>query len=139
MSAVTFVRARKGGTCAREFFHPNQISPGDIVAVTTHFPSDETVRDFGAPPFTRTRACEWCVIRDALHDAHRNEWGLHRFKDRHGDLWVFGADGLMHTPETAPFPYEHVKRKWGPLRIIDMEGVRPAVSHPNGRSGDEGN
>lgn len=24
----------------------------------------------------------------------------------------------MHTPETAPFPREHVEKKWGPLRLI---------------------
>lgn len=36
--------------------------------------------------------------------------------DRHGDVWRLGADGLMHTPETAPFPREHVEKKWGPLR-----------------------
>lgn len=37
--------------------------------------------------------------------------------DKQGDVWRLGDDGLMHTPETAPFPREHVERKWGPLRI----------------------
>lgn len=36
--------------------------------------------------------------------------------DRQGDVWTEGDDGLMHTPETAPFPRDHVERKWGPLR-----------------------
>lgn len=36
--------------------------------------------------------------------------------DRDGDVWTLGADGLMHTPETRPFPREHVEKKWGPLR-----------------------
>lgn len=36
-------------------------------------------------------------------------------RDRHGDIWTLGDDGLMHTPETAPFPREHVEKKWGPL------------------------
>ena len=26
--------------------------------------------------------------------------------DRQGDVWRVGEDGLMHTPETAPFPRE---------------------------------
>ena len=37
--------------------------------------------------------------------------------DRQGDVWRVGEDGLMHTPETAPFPREHVEKKWGPLRL----------------------
>ena len=37
------------------------------------------------------------------------------WRDRHGDIWTLGDDGLMHTPETAPFTREHVERKWGPL------------------------
>lgn len=35
--------------------------------------------------------------------------------DKQGDVWTLGADGLMHTPETAPFSREHVEKKWGPL------------------------
>lgn len=38
--------------------------------------------------------------------------------DRHGDVWREGTDGLMHTPETRPFPREHVEKKWGPLRPV---------------------
>lgn len=38
--------------------------------------------------------------------------------DCHGDHWRLGSDGLMHTPETRPFPLDHVERKWGPLRLI---------------------
>lgn len=37
------------------------------------------------------------------------------WRDRHGDVWVLGEDGLMHSRETAPFPREHVEKKWGPL------------------------
>jgi hypothetical protein len=44
-------------------------------------------------------------------------------RDRHGDIWMLGADGLMHTPETAPFPLEHVERKWGPLVPISAAGA----------------
>lgn len=39
--------------------------------------------------------------------------------DKHGDVWTLGLDGLMHTPETAPFPLEYVKKKWGPLRPVE--------------------
>lgn len=38
--------------------------------------------------------------------------------DKHGDVWVPGDDGLLHTPETAPFPAEYVERKWGPLEPV---------------------
>lgn len=38
--------------------------------------------------------------------------------DRHGDVWTPRADGLWETPETAPFPWEHVARKWGPLHPV---------------------
>jgi protein gp37 len=43
--------------------------------------------------------------------------------DRHGDVWEFGADGLMHTAETAPFPREHVERKWGPLKSLSKKAA----------------
>lgn len=43
--------------------------------------------------------------------------------DNQGDIWVLGADGLMHTYETAPFTREFVEKKWGPLRpVSDREG-----------------
>ena len=125
MPSTKYVRARYGGTCSAEFFHPNRISPGDTTRVTTQFPRDEAVLWFGAAPFARSRVCQWCVIREAEQDARRNEYGLLQFRDKHGDVWVFGADGLMHTPETRPFGYEYVQRKWGPLRVCGTEGVRP--------------
>jgi hypothetical protein len=37
------------------------------------------------------------------------------WRDRQGDVWTLGTDGLMHTPETAPFHREYVEEKWGPL------------------------
>lgn len=40
-------------------------------------------------------------------------------RDRHGDYWTEGDDGLLHSAETAPFPREHVERKWGPLVEAD--------------------
>lgn len=39
-----------------------------------------------------------------------------RWIDNQGDIWTLGSDGLMHTPETAPFTREHVEKKWGPLK-----------------------
>ena len=71
-------------------------------------------------------ACPGCYVHGCAHCAsigctrhihgqpptqHATGW-----IDRDGDVWHLGADGLMHTPETAPFPREHVERKWGPLR-----------------------
>ncbi|WP_394254728.1 hypothetical protein [Pseudoclavibacter helvolus] len=38
-----------------------------------------------------------------------------QWRDCHGDIWTPGEDGLLHSPETAPFPREHVEKKWGPL------------------------
>ncbi|MHA3723802.1 hypothetical protein ACXR2T_07975 [Leucobacter sp. HY1910] len=128
MPSTKYVRARYGGTCEAEFFHPNLISPGDITRVTTHFSSDELVTCHGVPAFTRTRVCQWCVIRDAQHGATRDEYGLLQFRDKHGDVWVFGPDGLMHTKETAPFSFEHVQKKWGPLRIIGDAGVKEGAA-----------
>ena len=60
-------------------------------------------------PNTDGEPCPWC--RDCA--CHRSD---HVGTDRHGDPWTPGDDGLMHTPETAPFPREHVEKKWGPLR-----------------------
>lgn len=41
-----------------------------------------------------------------------------RWIDKHGDVWTLGDDGLLHTPETAPFSREHVEKKWGPLKEL---------------------
>lgn len=38
-----------------------------------------------------------------------------RWIDQQGDTWTLGDDGLLHTPDTAPFPHDHVEKKWGPL------------------------
>lgn len=52
--------------------------------------------------------------------------------DKHGDVWRLGADGLMHTPETTPFPREYVERKWGPLRpVADLGRPQIALVHLN--------
>ena len=53
--------------------------------------------------------------------------------DKQGDAWRLGTDGLMHTPETAPFTREHVERKWGPLRL-----VRDPATSPDLQAGHEG-
>lgn len=37
------------------------------------------------------------------------------WRDRQGDLWRLGDDGLMHSRDTVPFSREHVEKKWGPL------------------------
>jgi 4-hydroxy-3-methylbut-2-enyl diphosphate reductase IspH len=43
--------------------------------------------------------------------------------DTQGDVWTLGDDGLMHTPETAAFPREHVEKKWGPLKPVENREV----------------
>ena len=125
MPSDRYVLARASGVCAAEFFHPHVINAGDLTKVTTYFPIDEDVRCFGVRPFTRARICQWCVFRDAIQEAARNEYGLLQFRDAHGDVWVFGSDGLMWTPETRPFTFDRVLRKFGPLRVVGHEGVRP--------------
>ena len=50
-------------------------------------------------------------------------------RDRQGDVWVEGDDGLMHTPETMPFTREHVEKKWGPLVPVTVTGPE---SHGSG-------
>lgn len=42
----------------------------------------------------------------------------HQWVDKHGDVWTLEDDGLLWTPETAPFTYGHVVKKWGPLRKL---------------------
>lgn len=42
-----------------------------------------------------------------------------RWRDRVGDIWALGEDGLLHTPETRPFPRAHVEKKWGPLTPVE--------------------
>lgn len=39
-------------------------------------------------------------------------------------MWRAGADGLMHSLETAPFPRERVEKKWGPLAPVYGEVTR---------------
>lgn len=40
------------------------------------------------------------------------------WRDKQNDVWYEGDDGLMHSHETAPFPREHVEKKWGPLVAV---------------------
>ena len=52
-------------------------------------------------------------------DPEHYEWLDPRgWRDRQNDVWRQKADGLMHTPETAPFLWTHVVKKWGPLRPV---------------------
>jgi hypothetical protein len=62
-------------------------------------------------PDTDGEPCEWCQDCACSVTEH------HAWTDRVGDVWQYGIDGLMHTPETTPFPREHVEKKWGPLRL----------------------
>lgn len=68
--------------------------------------------DFYHPRFgpnTDGEPCEWCQDCACSVSDH------HAWTDRQGDVWRYGIDGLMHTPETAPFSREYVEKKWGPL------------------------
>jgi len=58
-------------------------------------------------------------------------WSPRGWRDRHGDVWTLGSDGLLHTPETRAFPREHVEKKWGPLV------PNPQVSGTPDRVGDK--
>lgn len=121
------MRTRTPGWCDSEFAHPGEIHVGDIVQITTYFPRGEHVRDFGVKPFTRTRACQWCVLTSEATAAKRGAQEL-SLRDRQGDVWMIGDDGLLHTRETAPFSFEYVQRKWGPLRVAQPTGREPGVS-----------
>ena len=81
--------------------------------------------ELGAPPLLCAFALHrgrYCV-RPAGHEATDGRVPRHASEsdeawiDRHGDVWRFHSDGLMHTPETQPFPREYVEKKWGPLRL----------------------
>ncbi len=41
------------------------------------------------------------------------------WRDRDGDVWTLGIDGLLHSPETRPFVRSYVEKKWGPLVPVD--------------------
>lgn len=62
--------------------------------------------------------------------------------DEQGDIWVLGVDGLMHTPETAPFPREYVEKKWGPLKPLDAAtpytGTQPTYEYQTATKGPDG-
>lgn len=51
------------------------------------------------------------------------------WRDRQGDIWREGDDGLMHTPETAPFPRDYVEKKWGPLTEVLASGQSFTSTH----------
>lgn len=63
MPSRKIVRTRTAGWCDADFAHPGRINVGDRVQVTTYFPSDEHVQDFGALSLKRYRKCAWCLER----------------------------------------------------------------------------
>lgn len=74
MPSVKIVRTRKAGWCDDEFAHYGRIDVGDRVEITTYFPSDEHVRDFGVRAFARYRRCSWCLSRDEARAAELAEY-----------------------------------------------------------------
>lgn len=71
MPSRKIVRTRTAGWCDSDFAHPSRIEAGDRVEVTTYFPSDENVRDFGALSLHRYRRCSWCVARSEAENDRR--------------------------------------------------------------------
>ncbi len=51
------------------------------------------------------------------------------WRDIHGDVWTLHEDGLLWTPETQPFTFEHVQKKWGPLVPVHEEPRTPEEEH----------
>ncbi|WP_157811187.1 hypothetical protein [Microbacterium lacus] len=64
----------------------------------------------------------WWCSRDPNHDGPCAAREKQRWRDSQGDTWFVGSDGLMHSYETAPFPREHVEKKWGPLMPVHTDG-----------------
>lgn len=65
---------------------------------------------------------------DRLAAKRAAEDGTARWIDKQGDIWTLGTDGLLHTPETAPFTLEQVQKKWGPLKPIGSDAAaQPAT------------
>lgn len=64
MPSHKVVHTRTPGWCDSDFAHPGKIEVGDRIRVTTYFPSDENVREFGALALQRYRQCSWCLERD---------------------------------------------------------------------------
>jgi hypothetical protein len=39
-----------------------------------------------------------------------------KVQDNQGDVWTYNdRNGFWYTPDTKPYPWEHIARKWGPL------------------------
>ena len=70
-------------------------------------------------------ACARCaeLVDGPIRGMNADDFG---WVDRHCDIWRFGDDGLMHTPETAPFSRAHVEKKWGPLQLIRVTRLHAA-------------
>lgn len=81
----------------------------------------------------RCAVCGWLLSDtvahlEAMYEDHSGEAEPARaWRDKQGDVWRLGDDGLLHTPETAAFPREHVERKWGPL-IPEPQNPKPGDS-----------
>lgn len=61
--------------------------------------------------------CTLGIGHEGPHMHARRTWEdkPERLRDKQGDIWTPGPDGLLHSHETRPFPREYVERKWGPL------------------------
>lgn len=54
-------------------------------------------------------------------------------RDKQGDIWqprgLGGGDRIWQTPDTAPFAWSHVLKKWGPLtEVVEQASAERAES-----------
>jgi hypothetical protein len=118
------VKARKPHRCeSGDYGCPRIIEAGTHYYRAIVFPGE--LHD-GPGPWTMK------ICRSCLHEEMRRAFDAIVFpqpeptedqrragpwRDIQGDVWTLGEDGLLHTPETAPFSREHVDKKWGPLVV----------------------
>lgn len=91
-------------------------------------------------PNARPMHPEWArTLRDQCIEAgvpfFFKQWGDGSlWVDRLGDVWAHRDNGLMESFETAPFPREHVEKKWVPLKQLSKRGAGREL---DGRTWDE--
>jgi len=107
MPSRKIVHTRKAGWCDHEFAHPGRIEYGDRIEVTTYFPSDEEVREFGVQEFRRTRRCSWCLTRDEARAAELADYATRTDPHdpcctSHGVTMTCAEYRRTHFVETGP-------------------------------------
>lgn len=102
-----------------------------------HEAVDHLLNNIGVEP--RTEDCPNCLVPGPVGQHYDGQaYGCdpsrtisrQMYRDRHGDRWTEGADGLYYSRETRPFSLEHVEKKWGPLTDL---GTAPWHDYPTGQ------